>query len=178
MELKSVADMVGDLVHPNEIATNSTRLATPKPAPTLAISPNSTISIGEPLASVGVAEFWQGFIDRVNECDRLIHELCDLRNDTPEHRADLLAVRKRMAPARIDDDIKHLCEAIEQATPKAPTEPERDCRDCMHHRGRDNNRVRYCINADSAAQHGGSLASAIPDCSIASRCSEFKRATG
>lgn len=54
------------------------------------------------------AEFWRDLIARVDECDRLIHELCDLRNDTDEHCADLLAVRKRMAPTHIDSDTAYL----------------------------------------------------------------------
>jgi len=49
---------------------------------------------------------------RVDEIDALIGQLCTLRHDTDEHRAELLAVRKRMAPNHIDTDIKYLREQI------------------------------------------------------------------
>ena len=52
--------------------------------------------------------FWQGLTARIDECDRLIQVLCHLRGDTDEHRADLLAVRKRMAPVHIDRDLAYL----------------------------------------------------------------------
>ena len=112
MELKSVADMVGDLVHPNKIAPNSTRLANMKPAPALTLSPNSRNSSGQPLASPEAADFWCTLAARVDEIDALIGQLCTLRHDTDEHRAELLAVRKRMAPNHIDTDIKYLREQI------------------------------------------------------------------
>lgn len=52
--------------------------------------------------------WWATLAARIAECDRLIHQLCDLRGDSPEHRAELLAVRRRMAPDRIDSDIGYL----------------------------------------------------------------------
>ena len=58
------------------------------------------------------ARFWLNLTQRVDECDRLIHQLCDLRNDTSEHRADLLAVRKTMAPDNLVRDIVYLKAAI------------------------------------------------------------------
>ena len=61
---------------------------------------------------IDAARFWQGLTARVDECDRLIHQLCDLRNDTSEHRADLLAVRKTMAPDNLVRDIVYLKAAI------------------------------------------------------------------
>ena len=61
------------------------------------------------------ARFWHGMTARIDEIDTLINQLCDLRNDSDEHRADLLAVRKRMAPRLIDGDIAYLRSEIEQA---------------------------------------------------------------
>ena len=132
---------------------------------------NAAANDGEPEET---ADFWDGFIDRVNECDRLIHELCDIRGDDQARRDDLICTRKRTAPNNVDSDIKYLCEEIVLLTPTPSLEPQRDCRDCDHHRGRDNNRIRYCINADGAAQQHDSLASAITDCSVAARCRAFQ----
>lgn len=64
------------------------------------------------------ASFWHGFKGRVDECDRLIHELCDLRSDTSEHRAILLEIRKRMAPNSIDGDIAYLQQQVANALHK------------------------------------------------------------
>ena len=58
------------------------------------------------------AAFWNGITERVDECDRLIHGLCDMRNDDPEHRAALLALRQRMAPDKLDSDIGYLRDQI------------------------------------------------------------------
>ena len=58
------------------------------------------------------ARFWLNLTQRVDECDRLIHQLCALRGDTDEHRADLLAVRKTMAPDNLIRDIVYLKAAI------------------------------------------------------------------
>lgn len=60
-------------------------------------------------------DFWQTLRARIDECDRLIHELCDIRGDDHERRADLLAVRKRMAPNCLAGDIAYLKAAIAQA---------------------------------------------------------------
>ena len=59
------------------------------------------------------AEFWRTFLARVTECDELINSLCDLRGDDDARRADLLAVRKRMAPQKVDGDIAYLKTEIE-----------------------------------------------------------------
>ena len=175
MELKSVADMVGDLVHPVKLAPNSTRLARAKPVPALTLSPNSRNSTGQPLAGTEADDFWCNLTARIDEIDALINQLCDLRNDSDEHRADLLAVRKRMAPVHLDVDIRYLLEEIERATPASLPEPTRDCRDCEHHRGRAH--LRYCLNPDGVVQRDDALASPIVDCSIASRCQAFKKIT-
>ena len=108
MELKSVADMVGDLVHPVKLAPNSTYLASAKPMPALTLSPNSTNSTGHALASSDATDFWGNLTARIDEIDALINQLCDLRGDSHEHRAALLAVRKRMAPTHIDSDTAYL----------------------------------------------------------------------
>ena len=65
---------------------------------------------------IEAARFWQCFAASVDECDRLIHELCNLRNDSDEHRFDLLAVRKRMAPNSIDGDIAYLKAQVAKRT--------------------------------------------------------------
>ena len=70
-------------------------------------------------APAAAMQFWRGLISRVDECDRLIHELCDLRGDTDAHRADLLAVRKRMAPVHIDSDIGYVQSEITALLPKS-----------------------------------------------------------
>ena len=62
------------------------------------------------------ARFWQNLTARVDECDRLIHQLCDLRNDTPEHRAALLEARKHMAPNSIDGDLAYLKAQVAKRT--------------------------------------------------------------
>ena len=105
---------MGDLIHPAEIATNSKPLATPKPASALRLSPISPNSTGQPLAANEADDFWQTLRARIDECDRLIHQLCDLRGDDEAHRADLLAVRKRMAPQKLDSDIAYLKNEIHQ----------------------------------------------------------------
>ena len=65
-------------------------------------------------------EFWRTFLARVTECDKLINSLCDLRGDDDEHRADLLAVRKRMAPQKLDSNIAYLKNEINQITKANP----------------------------------------------------------
>lgn len=113
VELKRMADLVGDLVHPAEIATNSTTIATPKPAPVLRFSPNSRNSTGQALATPEADAFWQTLTARIDECDRLINQLCDVRHDDDDHRAALLEQRKRMAPTHIDSDIAYLKQQIQ-----------------------------------------------------------------
>ena len=120
MELKSVADMVGDLVHPVKLAPNSTRLARAKPVPALTLSPNSRNSTGQPLAGTEADDFWCNLTARIDEIDALINQLCDLRNDSDEHRAVLQATRKRMAPAHVDLAIEYLRGEITSRQPQAP----------------------------------------------------------
>jgi hypothetical protein len=76
---------------------------------------NPHVAVLSPATSDATSEaaaFWQGLSARIDEIDALINRLCDLRHDTDEHRADLLAVRKRMAPNNIDTDIQYLREQI------------------------------------------------------------------
>ena len=68
------------------------------------------------------ARFWHRFTERIDECDRLIQELCDLRGDTEKHRADLLAARKTMAPANLVCDIAYLKTAIAEVARPRRTE--------------------------------------------------------
>ena len=60
-------------------------------------------------------DFWQTLRANIDECDRLINELCDIRGDDLERRADLLALRKRMAPNSLPDDVAYLKAAIAEA---------------------------------------------------------------
>ena len=76
------------------------------------------------------AAFWSNFLARVKECDELINSLCGLRGDGDARRADLLAVRKRMAPQRIDGDISYLKAEIATLTPAAPVTGR--CIECQH----------------------------------------------
>lgn len=108
VELKSVADLVGDLVHPAVIAATSTSLATVKTLPPKALSPISTNSMGQPFAMTEADRFWTTLKARIVECDRLIHRVCDLRGDSDEYRAEMLAIRRRIAPAKLDSDIAYL----------------------------------------------------------------------
>ena len=64
-----------------------------------------------PLAADG---FWQTLRARIDECDELIHRVCDLRGEPDEYRAEMLAIRKRMAPAKLDSDIAYLKNEIQQ----------------------------------------------------------------
>ena len=119
--------------------------------------------------------FWSNLIDRINWCDLLIHELCDVRGDDQARRDDLILTRQRTNPAKVDSDIRYLLEEIKRVAPTPSPEPKRDCRDCDHHRGRNNNAVRYCVSPDGAAQRDDALASVIADSSIATRCKAFTR---
>jgi hypothetical protein len=76
------------------------------------------------------ALFWSTFLARVTKCDRLIHQLCELRGDDEARRADLLAVRKRMAPARLDGDIAYLENEIASHTPVPVTQQRGLCIEC------------------------------------------------
>ena len=61
------------------------------------------------------AEFWATLTARIDEADRLINRLCDVRHDDDEHRAALLEQRKRMAPSHLDSDIAYLKREIHNA---------------------------------------------------------------
>ena len=121
--------------------------------------------------------FWSNLIDRINWCDILVHTLCDVCGDDQARRDDLILTRQRLAPDMIDGDIRYLLAEIEIVTPTSPPEPKRDCRDCDHHRGRNNNAARYCVSPGGAAQRDDALASPILDSTIASRCRAFKKYT-
>jgi hypothetical protein len=75
------------------------------------------------------AQFWETFSERVRRCDRLIHRLCDLRRDTDAERADLLAVRRRVAPAQLDGDIEYLAAEIAKLAPITQTRGR--CIECV-----------------------------------------------
>lgn len=62
------------------------------------------------------ASFWQGFKGRVDECDRLIHELCDIRGDDQARRDDLIRTRQRMSPTNVESDIRYLLDESERVS--------------------------------------------------------------
>jgi len=108
-------ELVGELTYKPFLATSQT-------------SPRGIAANDDELMTDEAAEFWSTFLARVTECDELINSLCDLRGDDDARRADLLAVRKRMAPQRVDGDILYLKAEIATLTPAPPAEPERaDC---------------------------------------------------
>ena len=160
-------------------------VATHRPVATLTVARVATVAVAQSSGEIfdvdlGTGndseihlDFWSNLIDRINWCDLLIHELCDIRGDDQARRDDLILTRQRTAPVNIDGDIRYLLDEIERVTPTPSPEPIRDCRDCDHHRGRDNNAIRYCVAPDSAAQRENALASVIVDCSIATRCRAF-----
>ena len=76
------------------------------------------------------SDWWAMLRARIDECDRLIHELCDLRCDGDARRADLLAVRRRMAPQMLDSDIVYLKSEIAGLTPSLPRQSGRRCIEC------------------------------------------------
>jgi hypothetical protein len=86
------------------------------------------------LAQLEADDFWRTLRARIDECDRLIHLLCDLRADDDERRNDLLAVRKRMAPDMLDFDIAYLNGEITKLTPAAPSQEQTRgrCIECVH----------------------------------------------
>ena len=120
VELKSVAALMGDLIHPAEIAAASKPLAAAKPTSALRLSPNSSNSTGQPLAANEADDFWKTFRARVEDCDTLINSLCNLRGDDDDHRAALLSQRKRMAPQKLDTDIFYLKNEIHRITKETP----------------------------------------------------------
>lgn len=77
------------------------------------------------------SDWWSTLRAKIDRCDHLIHQLCDLRGDDDARRADLLAVRKHMAPVKIDGDIAYLEREIDRLTP-APAKPARGrCIECL-----------------------------------------------
>ncbi len=46
-----------------------------------------------------------GVLDAIKEFDALIHRLCELRGDPPEHRENLLHARRCMSPASVPGDL-------------------------------------------------------------------------
>ncbi len=94
------------------------------PEPCLASSQSSqggmADSVGQSEANEEADDFWRTFRARIDEADRLINLLCDLRGDDNDHRAALLAVRKRMAPIKLDGDIKYLKNEINRITKANP----------------------------------------------------------
>jgi hypothetical protein len=76
------------------------------------------------------ADWWATFREKIDQCDRLIHQLCDLRGDDEARRADLLATRKRAAPVHLDGDIEYLEKQIASRTPAPITQSRGRCIEC------------------------------------------------
>ena len=173
-----------DETHPSSHGSQSSKIPEPSYSPMntgmLPSSQSSQAGISDSSAandddSKESTIFWANLVDRISWCDVLLHELCDIRGDDQARRDDLSRTRQRMAPANIDSDIRYLLEEIALATPASSSEPKRDCRDCDHHRNRNNNAIRYCVSPDGAAQRDDALASVIADSSVATRCKAFTR---
>ena len=116
----------------NSIAANETTDAAQRVTPERTDESNGAIA--DCLLTDEAAAFWSNFLARVTECDELINSLCDLRGDDDARRADLLAVRKRMSPQKIDGDISYLKAEIATLTPPAPPAPPATgrCIECKH----------------------------------------------
>ena len=65
--------------------------------------------------------FWRTLGARIAECDRLIHQLCNLRGEEQEYREELLTLRMRMAPAKLDTDIEYLRREIQRCQKSQPS---------------------------------------------------------
>ena len=76
-------------------------VAKPMPEPFLASSQTSQGGIADSIGQSEADDFWKTFRARIDECDRLIHQLCDLRHDDAEHRAALLEQRKPRLSVRL-----------------------------------------------------------------------------
>ena len=113
----------------NSIAANETRKAAFRVTP--ARPCDSDEAITDCLPTDEAEAFWSTFLARVTECDELINSLCDLRGDDDARRADLLAVRMRMAPQKIDGDIAYLKAEIATLTPALTTDR---CIECLSFR--------------------------------------------
>lgn len=79
------------------------------------------IAANDPQNTSDAAAFLATLTARIDECDALIHQLCDLRKDDDEHRTALLEQRKRMAPASLNPDIRYLKEQIAKESSNSKT---------------------------------------------------------
>lgn len=76
--------------------------------------------------------FWSTFLERVNHCDQLIDQLCNLRGDSADSRADLLKARRNTSPENLDGDITYLLTSIAALTPPPPVPATGRCIDCQY----------------------------------------------
>ena len=116
----------------NSIAANETTKEAQRVTPER--TDESDGAIADCLPTDEAAAFWSNFLARVTECDELINSLCDLRGDDDARRADLLAVRMRMAPQKIDGDIAYLKAEIATLTPAPPALTTGRCIECLSFR--------------------------------------------
>lgn len=75
-------------------------------------------------------EFWSNFLERVDKCDDLINELCDLRGVDMPRRVEMLGWRKSTSPANLDTDIEYLLAEIATLT-RTPAPTTGRCLDCL-----------------------------------------------
>ena len=74
--------------------------------------------------------FWSTFLERVDHCDQLIDQLCNLRGDSAAERTVLLKTRRNTSPENLDGDIKYLLATIAALTPPPPVPATGRCVDC------------------------------------------------
>lgn len=106
------------------------------------------------------SDWWETLRARIDECDRLINELCDIRKDDDAHRADLLAVRKRMAPEMLVGDIAYLKSEIVTSTPP-PRQTRGRCIDCLSFVG--TGTVKRCSHGERSPASEPPRAQTLPD---------------
>ena len=80
------------------------------------------------------SDWWATIGERVTECDRLINQLCTLRNDTAAERADLLKIRRHASLANLDTDLEYLAAEISALAPAPPEPATGRCIDCASFR--------------------------------------------
>ena len=81
-------------------------------------------------------DWWGTFLARVDKCDDLINELCDLRGADMPRRIEMLGWRKSTSPANLDTDIEYLLAEIAAFTPAPPpaAQTRGKCVECLSFR--------------------------------------------
>ena len=87
-------------------------------------------AIADCLPTDEAAAFWPTFLERVDHCDQLIDQLCNLRGDSAAERTVLLKTRRNTSPENLDGDITYLLTTIAALTPPPPVPATGRCVDC------------------------------------------------